>query len=656
MIRKGTAGSQSEESKGEAILEVLGPVICQGAITSICSHTTCPDKAIKEISVYGLPEKKIAALKTSFQALTCLHHPNIVSSESPVECDGYLYIPMSRYSTSLEAMMRTYRLRKLQFSKTQILAVITQVSAALAYLHNRHGEGTGGAAGIIHGALKPANILISKDGEQYALSDAGIHKHGQQLNSSMYAAPETLTEDGITPVADMWSLGIIVYELVTKSKPNFVEGCAFEDVFTEGWTPDLSGVEDRLLSNIIRRLLVVDPVNRISSSDLLSILRANQSVIELENYFRLDALEREIAQLSSEIFMLRGIIEGAPPSPKDDGLTALMRAARAGDVEVVRKLVDADDGVGSQDAAGLTALMHATLAAHHDVIKILVASEHGIYDNSGQTALMHAAQMNDSQAIALIAKYEASMKTRKWNLVADIPAISRTALMGAAARGSAQAVKALLPYEGQLRDELQRTALMYAASNNHRRAVELLVPHEKKLRDSTKQTALIMAVQSGNTEVIPLLLCEAGMKNKMGYSALMLAASKGYFDIARLLVKREKGLRSPTQGTALITAAYHNHYKIVQLLIPYESRMQNRHGLTAMMEAAKHGHFDVVKLLANYEKGVKDKLERTALAIAIKFERSEIVEFLSRYPEEQCTSPCQKRHRKLNLHDYSTGF
>lgn len=45
------------------------------------------------------------------------------------------------------------------------------------------------------------------------------------------------------------------------------------------------------------------------------------------------------------------------------------------------------------------------------------------------------------------------------------------------------------------------------------------------------QTALILAVQRGNVNVVPFLLCEVGMKNNMGYSALMIAANEGQFDI-----------------------------------------------------------------------------------------------------------------------------
>ncbi|KAE8306012.1 Kinase, NEK [Giardia duodenalis] len=628
--------SPLEKPEGEAIVDALGPVLYQGVGASIYAHITRPGKVIKEVSIYGLQEAKLKALRMSFQDLARIHHPNIVHSEFPIEHDGYLYVQMDRYCTSLETMIRTSRLRRLQFSKSQILTIVTQVSAALAYLHSAHKDRESLSA-IVHGRVQPANILVNEDGRQFALSNAGVHRSRQKFSNTVYTAPEILLDADLTPAADMWSLGVILYELATKNRPEFISGCMLECGFAEGWVPDLSSVEDVLLNNIIRRLLIFDPISRMSSSELSSILQDSQSLADIENYFRLDILERDVVQLALEISMLHSVIEKRQLLPRSDGLTTLMCAARSGNVDVIKQLIDTGEGVRAQDAAGLTALMHATVKKQYDAIKVLVAFEHGIYDNGGQTALMHAAQMNDPQAIHLLAQYEAGMKTKRLNSLAGISVKSRTALMGAAAQGFTRAVEALLQYEGGLRDELHQTALMYAASQNHLEAVQLLASREGGLQDSMSQTALILAVQRGNVNVVPFLLCEVGMKNNMGYSALMIAANEGQFDIVQLLVEHEKGMRSLTQSTALISAAYNNHSQIVELLIPYESRMQNRHGLTALMEAAKHGYIDVVRILVDHEKGVKDNLGRTARTMALKFGHSEIADFLSQYPEEQCT-------------------
>lgn len=632
-------GPLPKNNEERTVRSALESVLHKGMRANLYSHAIHSNKAIKEISISGLQRTTLAALKVAFQALSCMHHPNIVSSEPPIECDGCLYIQMDRYFTSLETMMRAYRDKKLKFSRSQILEILNQISSALVYLHSTRKDGANGAfmSAMIHGRLNPANILVSESGKRFALSDARIHNDAQGTDNIGYAAPELLINANLTPAADMWSLGVIIYELAAESRSGFMGGHTLKNIDAEGWKPDLSAIGDKLVANIIRRLLVPNPILRISSSDLSSILRNSQSIADLEDYFRLDVYETETTKPPSETSISRDIVEETLLPKDNDGLTALMHAARTGNIAAINRLIDAGNGVRAQDAAGLTALMHATLTKQYGAIRILAALEHGVYDCSDQTALMHAAQMNDPRAIHLIAQYEAGMKTQKVSFLADISVQSRTALMGAAAQGFTQAVDALIQYESQHRDELQRTALMYAASQNHLRAVQLLAPREGGLQDHLAQTALIMAAQNGNVEVVPFLLCEVGIKNSMGYSALMIAADKGYFEIAKHLVEHEKGMRSLTQSTALISAAYNNHYEIVQLLIPHESRMQNRHGLTAMMEAAKHGHIDVVKALVDHEKGIRDNRGRTALIIASKFGHPEIADFLSQYPEEHCT-------------------
>lgn len=620
------------------IQNVLKSILHKGVKVNIYSHITYSNKAIKEILLDGLEKTKLMALKVSYQTLARMRHPNIINSDPPIEYNGRLYIKMDRYFTSLEAMMCAYKDKRLQFSKSQVLVILTQISSALVYLHRSHKESTNGTVipGTAHGRLKPTNILVSENGKCFVLSDAGVHNDRQGLSNAGYTAPELLSNANATPEADMWSLGVIIYELMAGNKSDFLSGRSLESITAESWEPDLSLVSDKFITNVIRCLLVPNPEFRMSSVDLSFILQNGKPIADIEDYFRQYALKRSTTRLVLKISRLHNVLKEKPLSQTANCLTTLMQAARAGNITLIKQLVDAGSGVRAQDTAGLTALIHATLAKQYGAIRILAALEHSIYDCNGQTALMHAAQMNDPRAIHLIAQYEAGLKTKRAGYLADISVKSRTALMGAAAQGFTQAVEALIQYESRHRDEMQRTALMYAASQNHLKEVQLLASREGGLQDHMNQTALMIAVQCGNKELVPFLLCEVGIKNSMGYTALMIAADKGYFEIAQHLVEHERGMRSLTQSTALITAAYRNCYEIVQLLIPYESKSQNRHGLTAMMEAAKHGHADVVKILVDHEKGIKDNQGRTALTIASKFGHSEIADFLSHCPEEHC--------------------
>lgn len=98
--------------------------------------------------------------------------------------------------------------------------LVDQVAAALAVAHRN---------GVIHRDLKPANILLDEDGNAY-LSDFGIAKDavaadsiltgtGMVLGSPDYLSPEQVRSDPVTPQTDIYSLGVMLYELLTGEHP-----------------------------------------------------------------------------------------------------------------------------------------------------------------------------------------------------------------------------------------------------------------------------------------------------------------------------------------------------------------------------------------------------------------------------------------------------
>jgi serine/threonine protein kinase len=106
------------------------------------------------------------------------------------------------------------------FSWEQALTVIIPVSQALAFAHER---------GVIHRDIKPANILMPQD-DWPLLADFGLAKMdhatrpnltvpGQVLGTMAYAAPEQIQEGSIDARVDIYSLGIVLYELLTGKLP-----------------------------------------------------------------------------------------------------------------------------------------------------------------------------------------------------------------------------------------------------------------------------------------------------------------------------------------------------------------------------------------------------------------------------------------------------
>ncbi len=150
------------------------------------------------------------------QAAGILSHPNIVTVHDVGED--------SATSTSFIAMeyVEGKNLKQLVTERTifgfeRIAEIIGQVAEALDYAHRR---------GIVHRDVKPANIIITPEG-QVKITDFGIAKieksnlttTGQFLGTPNYMSPEQVTGDAVDGRSDLFSLGVVLYELLTRKKP-----------------------------------------------------------------------------------------------------------------------------------------------------------------------------------------------------------------------------------------------------------------------------------------------------------------------------------------------------------------------------------------------------------------------------------------------------
>ncbi|MGH3967406.1 MAG: serine/threonine-protein kinase, partial [Mycobacterium sp.] len=135
-----------------------------------------------------------------------LAEPHVVSIHEYGEIDGQLFIDMPLIDgTALAALLKQFG----PLSPERALAIMHQVAAALDAAH---------AAGVMHGDVKPANILITADDSAY-LADFGIagaitDERLTQLGTGTlkYMAPERLSGTEVTYRADIYSLACVLYE------------------------------------------------------------------------------------------------------------------------------------------------------------------------------------------------------------------------------------------------------------------------------------------------------------------------------------------------------------------------------------------------------------------------------------------------------------
>jgi serine/threonine-protein kinase len=150
------------------------------------------------------------------QTAGILSHPNIVTiydvgedTESGVSFIAMEYIE----GKTIKSLLGDVN----QFPSDQIADIIGQVAEALDYAHRK---------GIIHRDIKPANIMITTDGK-VKITDFGIAKvassnlttTGQFLGTPNYMSPEQVTGASVDGRSDIFSLGVVLYEMLSRRKP-----------------------------------------------------------------------------------------------------------------------------------------------------------------------------------------------------------------------------------------------------------------------------------------------------------------------------------------------------------------------------------------------------------------------------------------------------
>ncbi|TNJ27040.1 Ankyrin repeat protein 2 [Giardia muris] len=329
--------------------------------------------------------------------------------------------------------------------------------------------------------------------------------------------------------------------------------------------------------------------------------------------------------------------------------TALMKAAKAGDLEAMRANLNE---VGRKDENGGTALMRAALRGHINCVQLLLSETGGQTTRNcnglspGATALMLAAHRNHIEIVQLLIPYEQKMKNNNgetalmqaamWGHVNCIPLLEGeigmqdnwglTALMHAAYNGKTDCARLLLSEAGKQTTKEwygfppRTTALMMAARRNHPDIVELLLLYEQGMENFYKHTAKWHAYNSskkGNFTRVCELLENEGTERipppSKGPLMFLVSAVMGDVDGIQKNLSYV-GYQGPNGMTALMLAAEKGHTNCIPLL-KREIGKQNRNGETALMRTAYNGHKDCIFLLEK-EIGMQNKNGWTALMLA----------------------------------------
>ena len=251
-LRLGLSGGSAEESdnagsrlelEGLEVREFLGRG-GMGSVWRACNPVLNRDVAVKRLTaIQG--DLDSARLIREGQALASLDHPHVVHlydlrfDQSGQPCLIMEYLPGGDLAQRL-------RLGKFDFSDA--LRIFREVASGVAYAHGK---------GLLHRDLKPANILFARDGRAKVV-DFGLASFtgesgltlltvsGTTLGTYDYMSPEQKNGEALDKRSDIYSLGVILYELVSGKRPSGMP----------------KPLRNRRLQNVVNTCLQEDPDKR----------------------------------------------------------------------------------------------------------------------------------------------------------------------------------------------------------------------------------------------------------------------------------------------------------------------------------------------------------------------------------------------------------
>ena len=254
------------------ILDHLGT---GGMATVWLGYDTILDRqvAIKTFKIDANDEDAVKRFNREAKAVTSLSHPNIVSIYD-VENEGEFYYLILEYVEGMT--LKDYMIKNPRMPIETIVHIAKQIAAGLSHAHQN---------GIIHRDIKPQNILMKENltckitdfGIARAYGDTTLTQTNQMLGTVYYLSPEQARGNVATAQSDIYSLGILIFEMITGQIPFKGESAvAIALKHLQEELPDIDKYRDNVpqsVKNIVLQATMKNPNERyISSKELFEDL------------------------------------------------------------------------------------------------------------------------------------------------------------------------------------------------------------------------------------------------------------------------------------------------------------------------------------------------------------------------------------------------
>jgi eukaryotic-like serine/threonine-protein kinase len=221
-------------------------------------------KVLRDSPSAGDERTQFARFLQEYELISKVRHPNVVRIFDLGIADDHAYLAMEYFP---RGDLRSLIMRGMEGAEA--LATLGQMAAALQVVH---------AVGVLHRDLKPGNIMLRGDGS-VALIDFGLAKHveieveitatGEIFGTPYYMSPEQGHGQELDERSDLYSLGVMFYEMLTRQKPFIAQSpMAVIYMHANAPIPMLPGGL-QLYQPLLNTLLAKDPAHRFGSASAL---------------------------------------------------------------------------------------------------------------------------------------------------------------------------------------------------------------------------------------------------------------------------------------------------------------------------------------------------------------------------------------------------
>ena len=221
-------------------------------------------KVLRDSPTAGDEHTQFTRFLQEYELISKVRHPNVVRIFDLGIADDHAYLAMEYFP---RGDLRSVIAAGLDGSEA--LSYLAQMAAALQVVH---------AVGVLHRDLKPGNIMLRADGS-VALIDFGLAKHvqsdaeitatGEIFGTPYYMSPEQGHGQTLDERSDLYSLGVIFYEMLTRQKPYLAQS-PMGVVYMHANAPiPLLPESLRNYQQLLNKLLAKDPIHRLASASAL---------------------------------------------------------------------------------------------------------------------------------------------------------------------------------------------------------------------------------------------------------------------------------------------------------------------------------------------------------------------------------------------------